>query len=128
MSWLYSITIYPLELIFKYVYLMCTSLTGSYGLGLIVLSLCYAVVYMPLSRMASAAQNKERVLQDVLKPQIDKINADYSGAMRHDAIVRLYKRYGYHPIMSIRSAFGVMLQIPFLMAAYYMVSSLTILQ
>ena len=128
MSWLYSITIYPLELIFKYVYLMCTSLTGSYGFGLIVLSLCYAVVYMPLSRMAAAAQNKERVLQDVLKPQIDKINADYSGATRHDAIARLYKRYGYHPIMSIRSAFGVMLQIPFLMAAYYMVSGLTILQ
>lgn len=128
MSWLYAITVYPLELIFKYVYMLCITVTGSYGLGLVALSLCCAVAYVPLNRMAVETQNRERHLQDVLKPQIDRINTTSSGAERQARIARLYKRYSYHPIMAVRSAVSVFLQFPFLFAAYYMVSGLTILQ
>lgn len=128
MSWLYSITIYPLELAYKYIYTLCTTLTGSYGLGLIALSICTVVIFTPLKRMASSAQNKERELQDILQPQIQKISSESNGAERHERIAKLYKRYSYHPVMAIRSAFGVALQVPFLMAAYYMISGLTVLQ
>ncbi len=128
MSWLYACTIYPLQLFYKYVYLACIHLTGSYGLGLIGLSLVCAVAFVPLGRIAKKMKWNEDDLQDVLRPQIEKIKAQYTGAERQDAIARLYKRYSYHPLMTLRSAIGIFLQLPFLMAAYHMIKELTVLQ
>lgn len=128
MSWLYACTIYPLQFFFKYVYLACIRVTGSYGLGLIGLSLCAAVAFVPLGRMAKKSKWKEDHLQDVMRPQIEKIKAEYSGAERQEAIARLYKRYSYHPLMTLRSAIGILLQFPFLTAAYRMVQELTVLK
>ena len=128
MSWLYACTIYPLQLFYKYVYLACIRMTGSYGLGLIGLSLCCAVAFVPLGRMAQNAKKREDLLQDMMQPQIDRIKAESTGAERQERIAKLYRRYGYHPLMSLRSAIGVLLQFPFLTAAYRMVSELTILK
>ena len=124
MSFLYMITIYPLELIYKYIYLACVSVAGSYGVGLIVMSLVTFIVFVPLKGWAKKAADKERDIQDVLAPQIAKIQSESTGAERQERISKLYKRYSYHPVMAVRSAVGAGLQIPFLMAAYYMISNL----
>jgi hypothetical protein len=71
---------------------------------------------------------KEKQLQDVLKPQIDRICSESSGAERHSRISALYKRYAYHPIYSLRMALGLFTQIPFLMAAYYFLSNYEVLK
>ncbi len=128
MSWLYACTIYPLQLFYKYVYLACIRMTGSYGLGLIGLSLCCAVAFVPLGRMAQNAKKREDLLQDMMQPLIDRIKAESTGAERQERIAKLYRRYGYHPLMSLRSAIGVLLQFPFLTAAYRMVSEVTMLK
>jgi YidC/Oxa1 family membrane protein insertase len=64
-------------------------------------------------------QMKEKRIQDKLKPQLDKIRAESAGAERHRRTSELYKRYSYHPIYSMRSLLGLLIQIPFLMAAYH---------
>ena len=74
MSLLYTITIYPVELIYKYIYLACISCVGSYGIGLILMSLVTFMVFIPLKKWAQKASKKEREIQDVLAPQIAKIN------------------------------------------------------
>ena len=124
MSILYMCTIYPLELIYKHIYLACVSVVGSYGVGLMVMSLVTFVIFVPLKKWAKKAAGKERDIQDVLASQIAKIQSESTGAERQERISKLYKRYGYHPVMAIRSAIGAGLQIPFLMAAYYMISGL----
>lgn len=124
MSILYMCTIYPLELIYKHIYLACVSVVDSYGVGLMVMSLVTFVIFVPLKKWAKKAAGKERDIQDVLAPQIAKIQSESTGAERQERISKLYKRYGYHPVMAIRSAIGAGLQIPFLMAAYYMISGL----
>ncbi|WP_446424606.1 YidC/Oxa1 family membrane protein insertase [Mailhella sp.] len=128
MSWFYAVTIYPLELIYKSIYMLCADLSGSYGLALIALSLCTSFAIAPLKRLVSAAMRKEHELQLVLQPQLKKIREESRGAERHARITRLYRRYAYHPVMGIRSILGVALQIPFLMAAYYMVEGLDVLK
>ena len=124
MSFLYMITIYPLELIYKYIYLACVSVAGSYGVGLMVMSLVTFIVFVPLKKWAKKAADKERDIQDILAPQIAKIQSESTGSERQERISKLYHRYGYHPVMAVRSAVGAGLQIPFLMAAYYMISGL----
>lgn len=124
MSFLYKITIYPLELIYKHVYLICVSAVGSYGIGLLIMSLVTFIVFVPLKEWAKKMAGKERDIQELLAPQIVKIQSESTGAERQERISRLYKRYGYNPVMAVRSAVSAGLQIPFLMAAYYMISGL----
>ena len=52
------------------------------------------------------------------------IRENFSGAEQHKKLQRLYKRYAYHPVLAIRSVTGIILQLPFLMAAYFMLDSL----
>ena len=124
MSIPYMCTIYPLELIYRYVYLACVSCVGSYGAGLVVMSFLTFAVFVPLKKWAKKAADKERDIQDMMAPQIAKIKSESTGGERQERISKLYKRYGYNPVMAVRSAVGAMLQIPFLMAAYYMICNL----
>lgn len=123
MSFLYSITIYPLQVLYQYVYDFCVLLTSSYGWGLICLSVISTIIFIPMKDLAQRIQDKERKIQDILKPQIQAIKSESTGTIRHERINGLYKRYAYHPIFSIRSAFGILLQVPFLVAAYAMLSA-----
>ena len=111
--------------IYKELYLNIFDITSNYGLSLVLLSLFLYVILFPINRKAQQIQNKEREIQTVIMPQIAKIKDTYSGQEQYERIQRLYYRYSYHPIYSIRSAVGFVLQIPFLMAAYYMLSGLT---
>ena len=113
---------------FRIAYQFCVSVTGSFGFSLVMLSLLVACVYVPLHRVVNRSRDREQEVQDVMAPQMAEIKTRYKGSERHEAIIRLYRRYGYHPIMAIRSAFGILLQVPFLMAAYYMVAHMTTLQ
>ena len=121
---LYNYTIYPLECVYKVIYLIFHHYVHSYGVALILLSIFTYCITHPLMKWASGIQKDENEVQSYMKPQLDKIKAELKGAEQHHAIQRLYKRYAYHPAMAIRSAVGVMLQLPFLMAAYYMLSNL----
>ena len=125
---LYKYTIYPLECIYKVLYLFFAETLGHYGLALILLSLLTSFIIRPFMKWAASLQKEEKRLQDIMKPQIDAIKAESKGAEQYQRIQRMYKRYGYHPVMAIRSAVGVMLQIPFLMAAFYMLSKLPDIQ
>ncbi|MDO4179048.1 MAG: YidC/Oxa1 family membrane protein insertase [Phascolarctobacterium sp.] len=121
---LYNYTIYPIECVYKIIYLFLYHHIYSYGLSLVLLSIFTYCVTHPLLQWASGMSREEKEVQEYMKPQLDKIKAELKGAEQHRAIQRLFKRYGYHPVMAVRSAVGVMLQLPFLMAAYYMLSNL----
>ena len=125
---LYQYTIYPIECIYKVLYLFFAETLDHYGLALIVLSLLTSFIIHPFMKWAAKLQKEEKHLQEIMKPQIDAIKSESTGAEQYQRIQRLYKRYGYHPVMAMRSAVGVMLQIPFLMAAFYMLSKLPDIQ
>lgn len=128
MSLLYEIFILPIEIIYRAIYLGSVELTGNYGLSILVLSAISAVAFIPLGRLAVGMQAGEKKVQQIMAPQIARIRRESRGAERQRRINNLYRRYGYHPLMAIRSAFGVALQIPFLTGAYYMILGLTQLQ
>ena len=118
----------PLIGIYKALYLFAYDFTGNYGLALVLLSLFTFVVLYPFNKKAQQIQNKEHKIQAVLTPQIADIKKQYSGQEQYEQLQWLYQRYGYHPLYAIRSALGFILQIPFLTAAYYMLSGLAEIQ
>ena len=118
----------PLIKIYKTLYLFAYDIAGNYGLALILLSFFTFVVLYPFNKKAQGIQSKEHKIQVVLAPQVDLIKKHFSGREQYDQLQWLYKRYGYHPLYAIRSALGFILQIPFLTAAYYMLSELAEIQ
>ena len=114
----------PLIKIYKALYLLAYDITGNYGISLILLSFFTFVVLYPFNKKAQQVQNKEHKIQAVLAPQIEELKKRYKGQEQYENLQWLYHRYGYHPVYAIRSALGFIFQIPFLTAAYYMLSGL----
>lgn len=108
--------------IYKALYLLSYDITGNYGSALILLSFFTFAVLYPFNKKAQQLQQKEHKIQDVLKPQIYAIKKQYNGREQYINLQWLYKRYGYHPLYAIRSALGILIQLPFLTAVYYMLS------
>ena len=115
---------YPLEQLYKYLYLATYDIIGNYGIALILLSLFIYIVLFPFNQRAQQIQNEERDVQAIISPQIAEIKKQYHGKEQYEKIQRLYHRYAYHPIYAIRSAAGIVFQIPFFVAARSMLYSL----
>lgn len=120
---IYSYIIYPIEIFYKFIYLLLADWLGNYGIAVIALSLFSFILLYPFTRKAYQIQQEELHLQSVLQMQQKEIEAKYSGAEQFKKIQRLYDRYSYHPIMSVRSVFGLLIQLPFLLAVFYMLSN-----
>ena len=115
---------YPLEQIYKFLYLATYDITGNYGIALILLSLFIYIVLFPFNQKAQQIQNEEREVQSIIAPQIAEIKKQSHGKEQYEKIQRLYHRYAYHPIYAIRSAAGIVFQIPFFVAARSMLYGL----
>ena len=115
---------YPLEQLYKFLYLSVYDITGDYGIALILLSLFIYIILFPFNQKAQQIQNVEREVQSIIAPQIEEIKRQFHGKEQYEKIQRLYHRYAYHPIYSIRSAAGIVLQIPFFVAARSMLYAL----
>ena len=125
---LYNYIIHPIEIFYKVIYLLLAEWLGSYGIAVIALSFLSFVLLYPFTRKANQIQQEELHLQKILQEQIKDIKANYSGAEQFDKIQRLYDRYSYHPIMAVRSVFGLLIQLPFLLAVFYMLSNCSEIQ
>ena len=123
---LYNITIYPIEFIIEILfYLFNNVFRSSYGVSLFFLSLCINFLSLPLYNVAESWQAKERAIQDKMKPMIDNIKSVYKGDQRYLLIRACQRINGYKTIYAFRGTLGLLIQIPFFMAAYNFVHSLS---
>ena len=125
---LYDLLFRPVVVLLKYLYLAIFSCTGDWGTSLVLLAIVMNVLLRPLMAWAARLQQRERKLQDILAPQIREIKRELHGAEQHAELTELYRRYAYHPIYAVRSNAGLFIQLPFLIAAYAMLSSLELLE
>lgn len=123
---LYNIFIYPIEFIIEILfYLFNTVFRSSYGVSLFLLSLCINLLSLPLYNVAESWQAKERAIQNKMKPMIDNIKAVYKGDQRYLLIRACQRINGYKTIYAFRGTLGLLIQIPFFIAAYNFVHSLS---
>ena len=120
---LYDIFIYPIEHILKIVFELSYLFTGSYIISTVLLSLIVSIVLLPFYYWADNLQNKERAILSKLNPTIEEFKSVYSGWKLHAIISTYYKQNNYHPIYSLRSLIGLLIQLPFFIAAYHFLST-----
>ncbi|WP_101756554.1 YidC/Oxa1 family membrane protein insertase [Oceanicoccus sp. KOV_DT_Chl] len=119
---MYQYTLAPIESVLETIFIILSSITNSYLLGIVLLAIAVRLATKPLEKYASRAVTNQVEIESVLAPQIAAIKLKYKAAQRHEAIQRLYTRYGYHPVFTIRSLAGLGVQLPFFIAAYFMLS------
>ncbi len=120
--------LFPLIWLLKTVYLGIVGLCGSYGFSLLILSVVNSALMLWLGSLISRYPKREALVQSLMAPKLREIRSEPDAALRHAQTTELYKRYAYHPILALRSALPLLLQLPFLFAAYHALSNLPVLQ
>ncbi|MBQ6029109.1 MAG: YidC/Oxa1 family membrane protein insertase, partial [Treponema sp.] len=124
----YTLVIYPLTQIIEFVYSFCYKIFGNTGISVIGVSCAVSLLTLPLYIVAEHWQQVERDIQKRMKGEVDKIRDVFRGNERYMILSTYYRQQRYHPIMSLRSAFGLLIQIPFFTAAYACLSNMGALQ
>ena len=98
------------------------SVTTSYGWSIILLSIAVNIVLLPIIWLAERFQERERLLQRCFEPKLEEFSRAFTGATRYAVIRAYYRQQNYHPVFALRVSLGLMLQIPFFLAAYQLLS------
>ncbi len=120
---LYLVIIYPLYQIVEFSYELFHSVFDNTGISVIGVSVAITLLCLPLYAVAEQWQQLERSIQAKLKPGIDRIKTTFKGDEQYMMLTTFYKENHYHPMMALRSSFGLLIQIPFFIAAYNFLSN-----
>ena len=125
---LYAIVLYPIVQVIEVAYKIFSQLFSNTGIAIMGVSFVVTVLCLPLYIVAEKWQQLERDTQRRLKPGVDRIKAAFKGDEQYMILSTYYRQNHYHPMMALRSSFGLLIQVPFFMAAYSCLSSLPALQ
>lgn len=123
-SYLYTFIFSPLELFFEFVFSIANKLTGNVGVSIVFLSLTVNLLCLPLYNRADKLQAEERDIQAKMARGIKHIKKKFKGDERFFMLQEYYRINHYKPIYALKSSFSLLLQIPFFIAAYNLLSNM----
>jgi len=124
LDFLYNLTIFPITQIIEFSFFFSQKVFKETGISIVFISIVISVLCLPLYNVAEKWQEAERDLQKKMKPKIDSIRAVFSGDEKYMITSAYYRQNHYHPVYALRSSFGLLIQIPFFIAAYSYLSKL----
>lgn len=129
LEYLFQITIFPIssaiEVLFK-LFFNATNL--SIIPTIILLSFIISFATLPFYCMADRRKEEIEAKQKEMEADIKNIKKNFKGNEQFFLLKTLYRQNNYHPIMTLQTSFGLLLQIPFFIAAYYFFTHLTMLR
>jgi YidC/Oxa1 family membrane protein insertase len=127
-SVLYTIFIYPIELIIELFYVFVLRISNNPALSVLGVSVAVSILTLPLYFIAEKHQRAEHIIQKKMKPETDNIKTVFTGDERFMRLSTYYRQNGYHPLYSLRTSISLIIQIPFFIAAYHFLSNLDIIK
>jgi YidC/Oxa1 family membrane protein insertase len=125
---LWTLIISPIVQVIDLCYLFIFRIFDNYGTAVAGVSVLITVLTLPLYFAAEKWQKIERDTQKRLSGKIGKIRAVFRGDERYMMLTAYYRQNHYHPVYALRSSFGLLIQIPFFIAAYSYLSNLEVLR
>src|SRR5574344_45732 len=126
-EFLYTILIYPLYLIIEFFYMVFYHIFENPGICLICVSLFVSTICLPLYAVAEHWQQVERDTEKKLDGGVKRIKSVFKGDEQYMILSTYYRENHYQPIYALRSSIGLLIQIPFFIAAYLFLSHLELL-
>ena len=99
-----------------------TALLGNPGVAVIALAVSVKVLLLPLAAVAERLQERVNATQARLQPGLDAINAAHRGEERTRRTLALYRELGVHPLYTLQSLAGFLIQIPVFIAVFDMLA------
>ena len=127
-SVLYTLIITPLELLFEVIFTIANRLIGNAGLSIVFLSLAVNFLVLPLYKKADELQAEERDIQAKMSYRIKRTKETFKGDERFFMLQEYYRINHYKPVYALKSSVSILLQIPFFIAAYNLLSGMQGLQ
>ncbi|MDR2965756.1 MAG: membrane protein insertase YidC [Treponema sp.] len=129
LSSIYNLIIGPIVLILESVYgFLVLVVRNNHGFAVLGISVIVSLLCLPLYLKAEKLQEKERLIQQKMAKKIAQIKQYFKKDEQYMLISMYYRINHYHPIMSLRSSFGLLIQVPFFIAAYHFLSGFEPLQ
>lgn len=125
---IYSLIITPIIIPIETAFVLFFNIFDNYGLAIISMSVVVSFLTLPLYHYAELLQKKEREVRQQLEPSKQRIKDAFVGDEQYMMLSTLYRQQGYHPLYVLRGSIGLLIQIPFFIAAYQFLSHLPQLQ
>ena len=100
-------------------------ITGSYGWSIIVLSLVVTLLMLPLFWIAEMIQSRERRRKLKMLPALEQLKDVSNKQEKYFYTKTIYRQHQYAPLYALSGLLGLVIQIPFFIAAYWMLIKYT---
>ncbi|MDR2314705.1 MAG: membrane protein insertase YidC [Spirochaetaceae bacterium] len=124
---LYTLFIWPIRFILEFLFVLFNRIFDAPGPSIIFLSVVVNTLTLPIYILADRWQREERELQKRMKKKLQDIRAVFKGDERQMIIHTYYRQMGYSPVFVVKASIGLLLQIPFFIAAYQFLSHTSML-
>jgi len=124
---LYTLFVWPIRFILEFLFVLFIRIFDAPGLAVVFLSVVVNTLSLPIYFIADRWQKEERDLQKRMKNKIDRIKANFKGDERQMILNTYYRQMGYSQIFLLKASVGLLLQIPFFIAAYQFLSRTSLL-
>jgi YidC/Oxa1 family membrane protein insertase len=99
-----------------------TAIVGRPGPAIILLAVAVKLLLLPVTAIAHHLQAQVDEARGRLQPQIDAIKAGYRGEEQARRLMDLYRRERVHPLYTLKSLTGVLIQLPVFIAVFDMLA------
>ena len=125
---LYYLFIFPLQTALDSLLAWLQTLSGSYGIGIVALSLLVNLFLLKIMRFSDKKASAINALKSKLDLKITQFKRAFRGAELNAYIRTLYKQNHYHPIYTLSTLGGLAIQVPFFIAVICMIGEIEALR
>jgi YidC/Oxa1 family membrane protein insertase len=116
-SWLRALSVGALRLLDGLM-----ALVGRPGPAIILLAVAVKLLLLPVTTIAHHLQAQVDATRGRLQPEIDAIKARYRGEEQARRLLELYRGQRVHPLYTLKSLVGVLIQLPVFIAVFDMLA------
>ncbi len=124
---LYTMLIKPLELLYEYIFAVVQKGMPNPALSIVILSLTVNLLVLPLYKRADEVQEAERAMENKLRDGVAHIKKSFRGDERMMILQTYYRQNHYRPTDVFKGSVSLFLEVPFFIAAYRFLSTLSLL-
>ncbi len=125
---LYTLFIGPLKLLFEFIFVVSMKILNNPGTAIIYLSIIMNLLVLPLYKRADYMQEQARDTEAKLRAGVTHIKKTFSGEEKMLMLQTYYRQNHYKPTDALKGSVSLLLEIPFFIAAYQLLSKLQCLQ
>jgi YidC/Oxa1 family membrane protein insertase len=123
----YTLFVWPVRFILESLFVLFNRIFDAPGPSVVFLSVVVNTLTLPIYIIADRWQKEERELQKRMKKKLAVIKSAFRGDERQMIINAYYRQTGYSPVFILKASVGLLLQIPFFIAAYQFLSHTSLL-